>query len=423
MDMKGAFFSSLFFYLLFSQDLIKAEEPVQAEIFIEIEMYATIPKKKCLVFKCNGGRAHDSAARALKANFNDEFEIIVVNIFEEVINSIDPVRLFTFKKYSGEDLFNFCIQNEFAWFANYIWDIGSWCIRKQHKRIENLFYDFMKKYAADCAISVIPAFNGAILSAAKNLNIPFLMVTLDLDTTYFFNGIEQPAYDKFLCTFIFDDIHLKNKITRVRLPDTYMKIVGFPLQPQFFEEKDEVIIKKDFNIPEEKPIILLIMGGMGSSANFYYVQEIAKITIPVHVVVCLGKNEKLRKKIEKIPLPAQVTITILGFTDRISDLMAIADILITKPGPTSLCEALQMNLPVFLHKTTQCAPWEFETYGFIERNHFGECITQIKKVNELLIDYLTHPEKLYTIRKTMNEYPKNNFFEAVRPLLHTLLGL
>ena len=76
-------------------------------------------------------------------------------------------------------------------------------------------------------------------------------------------------------------------------------------------------------------------------ASYKYVAYLIKMQLPLHILVCIGRNERLRRNINKILLPEDVSLTIIGFTDRIADFMAISDVLITKPGPGSVCEALK----------------------------------------------------------------------------------
>ena len=85
-------------------------------------------------------------------------------------------------------------------------------------------------------------------------------------------------------------------------------------------------------------MVMVFMGGAGSLASYRYVRTLAKLAMPMHILVCLGRNMRLSRNINKILLPPEVTLTIIGFTDRIADLMSISDVLITKPGPGSVCE-------------------------------------------------------------------------------------
>ena len=147
------------------------------------------------------------------------------------------MRLITFGKVTGEDFYNFCLQSRLTSIVNHFASIGAWGIRYRHNSIENLIYDYLLKDKPDLVLSVIPMVDGAILSAAKRLNLPFLVVTNDLDTTNYINGLKEVDYEKFYYTLAFDDKEMKAKIASANIPNDKIKITGFPLRPDFFEKK------------------------------------------------------------------------------------------------------------------------------------------------------------------------------------------
>ncbi len=66
------------------------------------------------------------------------------------------------------------------------------------------------------------------------------------------------------------------------------------------------------------------------------------------VVVC-GRNEDARRRLTAIRPPGHHRAKILGFTDRMREkLMAVADLLVTKPGGLTVSEALACGLPMAL---------------------------------------------------------------------------
>ena len=70
---------------------------------------------------------------------------------------------------------------------------------------------------------------------------------------------------------------------------------------KIFSLKDIANIKKKYNIPADKPTILVLMGAAGSYASYRYVKQLTLVDLPLHVIVALGRNELLRPKIEELP--------------------------------------------------------------------------------------------------------------------------
>ena len=59
-----------------------------------------------------------------------------------------------------------------------------------------------------------------------------------------------------------------------------------------------------------------------------------------------GDNPRLYERMAAVEAAALGRLRRLGFTDRIPDLLAASDLLLTKPGPGSLAEAFHRRVPV-----------------------------------------------------------------------------
>ncbi|NJL50920.1 MAG: glycosyltransferase [Blastochloris sp.] len=63
------------------------------------------------------------------------------------------------------------------------------------------------------------------------------------------------------------------------------------------------------------------------------------------VVVC-GHNSRLKHELDAVDWP--VPVVVLGFVDRMAELMHASDLLITKAGPGTIAEATVCGLPMLL---------------------------------------------------------------------------
>src|SRR4029453_12291671 len=61
---------------------------------------------------------------------------------------------------------------------------------------------------------------------------------------------------------------------------------------------------------------------------------------PIQLIVVAGRNEKVKKQLESIEVPARHRAKIIGFTDQMDELMACADVVVSKPGGLTTSEAL-----------------------------------------------------------------------------------
>lgn len=378
-------------------------------------------KKKILILTSKGGGGHAAVSKALCGYLKDQYDISVINALQDILGSFDPMQYITFGKANGEDFYNFCLQCRWTSFINKFINMGCWGFRYHKDRMEQVIMNFLKKEKPDLIISVIPIINFMILNVAQKLDIPFLVLTNDLDTTNYIHALNKPCYKKFYYTIAFDDESIRQKILPAQIPYKQVKVTGFPLRPEFFTPKNKNIIKKDFNIPNDKPLIMLLMGGAGSRASLRYVKALACTETPIHIIVCLGRNEKLRRHINRIILPKHITLSIIGFTDRIADLMAISNVLITKPGPGSVCEAIVSNLPMIIDQTNDPVCWEMMNIHFVKKYGFGDILQSFQDLQSILAKYIKDPNYISKIKQNMSGFKKVQFGRNIKVLIRQIL--
>jgi len=68
----------------------------------------------------------------------------------------------------------------------------------------------------------------------------------------------------------------------------------------------------------------------------------------VQLRVVTGVNKSLFVHLQRIRADLKVPATIYGFVHNMPEMMHAADVIVTKAGPGSICEALACNLPIIL---------------------------------------------------------------------------
>lgn len=333
-------------------------------------------KKKIVIFTCTGG--HITAAQALQEYLSDEYEVLVLNIFADVLASIDFISFITFKRRNSEDFYNWFLKNHWYGFIN------KWLLRGysyytwQKKRVARHIDSCISRHSPDMVISVVPLFNNHILSSAQKLNIPFLLIPTDIDINTFLNGLDDPKYKKFRIGLMVDNVISRSMLSKAKIDSSVVDIVGPVLRADFFQPKDIGSIRRSFGILPAKRIALLTMGSQGSISLPMFCRRIAQVTTPLHLIVVLGKNKGLRSQLEAIQFPGTISITILDFTSRMADLMAIADLLITKSGGLSVMEGIGMHLPMLLDATSEVIVWEQSNQAMVVQFGLGKVVNKVE---------------------------------------------
>jgi processive 1,2-diacylglycerol beta-glucosyltransferase len=123
-------------------------------------------------------------------------------------------------------------------------------------------------------------------------------------------------------------------------------VTGIPVSAKFNTPVDPALVRKRMGLRDDLPVLLVLGGGFGIGPVAEVLTEINKLPQIVQVLVVCGRNEELRRELS-IQERRQPT-HILGFVNNMHDLMAVADLVISKPGGLTTSEALAMGKPLFV---------------------------------------------------------------------------
>jgi processive 1,2-diacylglycerol beta-glucosyltransferase len=108
----------------------------------------------------------------------------------------------------------------------------------------------------------------------------------------------------------------------------------------FAREADRAACLKAQGLTGDRPILLQLAGGLGVGPIARIYQNLLALEMPVEVAVVAGKNAAVREELEKIAVPGRHRARIFGFTEQIDQLMAVADVVVSKPGGLTTSEVL-----------------------------------------------------------------------------------
>ncbi|HYR90132.1 MAG TPA: glycosyltransferase [Terriglobia bacterium] len=155
---------------------------------------------------------------------------------------------------------------------------------------------------------------------------------------------------------------------------TPIEVVGIPVRKDFRKAESKAAARARCGLSPERPIVLLMAGGMGPARLDAAIKELDRRTsIPIQAVAIAGRDRALLPRLRKLR-PARLELCALGWTEDVSSYMAAADVLITKPGALTLREALAMNLPTIAFdplpglEEENAREWVRRGAGWLSRN-------------------------------------------------------
>ena len=121
---------------------------------------------------------------------------------------------------------------------------------------------------------------------------------------------------------------------------------GIPIAAKFSSKPDAKTVRKHYGLRDDLPVLLVLSGGFGMGPVAEIIRELDKSQTQFQTLVVTGRNEELRR--ELAAYDRKHPTHVLGFSTNMHELMAVANLIITKPGGLTSSEALAMGKPLFI---------------------------------------------------------------------------
>ena len=142
------------------------------------------------------------------------------------------------------------------------------------------------------------------------------------------------------------------------IPKEIIHETGIPVAKKFSTDMSPLDARRRLGIPEDKPVYLVMSGGIGGGSTVGLCEALAKSDKDFIAYVLVGRSEKTRYRIAE-QFGADNRIRPVGFTTNVHLYMRAADVMLSKPGGLSSTEAASISVPlVHVHAIPGC-----ETYN------------------------------------------------------------
>ena len=123
-------------------------------------------------------------------------------------------------------------------------------------------------------------------------------------------------------------------------------VTGIPISSRFAARLNPTALRKRFGLRDDLPTLLVLSGGFGLGPVAEILNELDKLSKPVQILVVCGRNDELRHELAM--RDRRQPTHLFGFVQNMPELMAVSDLVITKPGGLTSSEALAMGKPLFI---------------------------------------------------------------------------
>ena len=206
---------------------------------------------------------------------------------------------------------------------------------------------------------------------------------------------------------------MKNYLLSKEIPEEKIYVTGIPISNKFlinysiiiFFIYDKSDIFNSFGLSENKQTVLFFGGGefgLGKTKTANIFEALVKNYNNMQIIAISGKNPKMKESFEEIVdyYNKKDSVKILEYTDKVPELMAISDIVVTKPGGLTTSESLASNLPMII--INPIPGQEEENAEFLEQKGIAVWIRKDDDPEYVLKTLLNDKEKLLSMKENTN---------------------
>jgi processive 1,2-diacylglycerol beta-glucosyltransferase len=179
----------------------------------------------------------------------------------------------------------------------------------------------------------------------------------------------------------------KEKMLELGIEEHKIHVTGIPTDEKFSELRDIGALKKKLVLKENLFTILIATGSFGIGP----IEEVIKALEGFQTIVVCGHNKKLY---ERLTAQAYPDAKIFGLVNNMYELMAVSDVMVTKPGGLSIAEALVSQLPLIFfnpipgQEANNIKVLSHYNLGF-HSNSIDDISREVKRLSAFKDDFMT----------------------------------
>jgi UDP-glucose 4-epimerase len=315
-----------------------AAEREEANVIPAGEPDAEAPPRKVLIVSADIGEGHDLPARAVAREFRDEDPDALISI----VNGLPAMGPILTKVLRENSAFMFrwvpwLFDLQYSLFMNFA--PTRWLSRRMltffgKRGLKRL----IKAHDPSVIVSTYPGVTAVLgeLRRRGELDVPCYSSITDLAGLHFW---AHPGIDLHFITHP----ESAEEVERIAGPGS-ARWAKPPTSPAFLAERSRDDARKSLGLPAEGKVIAVSGGGWGVGDLIGATR--AALAVDDATVLCLcGRNDKLRARVQR-QFAGDPRLKVMGFTDRMGDVLAAADVLIHSSAGLTVLEAIIRGCPV-----------------------------------------------------------------------------
>ncbi|MCX5712546.1 MAG: glycosyltransferase [Candidatus Omnitrophica bacterium] len=347
---------------------------------------------KIFVTYVSAGSGHKKIAESIADHFKHDFPQYDIRILDALTYTNTILK----KIYSG--VYDFLVK-----YAKWLWSVCFWLTDVtwlyplsrtlmfiSHRLTTQGFANLLLKEQPDIVISThfLPSEIVSYLKDKNRLQSSLVTVITDFGAHSYWIQNRTGLY----CVA---STATKEILISKGVADNRISVTGLPIDEKFSAAYDRSKVRVKLQLEDNRFTALIMTGSFGIGP----IEEIVTcLQGKVRFLVVCARNDLLFKRLNMLNLP---DVLVFGFIDYVYELMAVSDVIITKPGGSTISEILAFELPpIFI---SAIPGQEYENARVLNEYKIGVTPRSVNELAEIILDYKSHPEKIAAVKASMKK--------------------
>ena len=153
--------------------------------------------------------------------------------------------------------------------------------------------------------------------------------------------------------FVANNLMKDQMISDDNIPEEKINVTGIPISDKFKVKYNRQDICEEFWLESDKKVVLFFGGGefgLGREMSYMTLKTIIRLFKDIQIIAISGKNKKMYNSFNDLVMKtnSEDRVKVLEYTDKVAELMSIANIVVTKAGGLTIAESLASSLPIII---------------------------------------------------------------------------
>lgn len=402
---------------------------------------------KVVILSASTGGGHMSAANALKDYIDSNgSQAVVIDAIEYISPLLNKTvtEVYEYVATKNPILWKMMYKSSNKKSVNSI-------IGKTNSLISNKLIPLLISNDPDVIVTTHPFTTEMIskLKKHKKTNVPLICIMTDY-------APHRTWINPYVDAYIVANENMITPMIKMDVESNKIFPFGIPVDDAFFSTQNREKLKKELNLKNNIPTILIMAGSCGLTNIEKIYNELQSIKQDFQIIIITGKNKKLyenmqnvisgkkadiRDKIlakisEKAPELKRMKFIkkyqsetqsnkypkntqLIYFTNEVEKYMSVSDLILTKPGGLTVSEALACNLPMALYDAIPGQ--EEENANFLVSNNMAVKLSSSDDISKTVSELISDPEKLQAMKYNCINFDKSDSLKNIFNLMKNFI--